>query len=566
MPDLSPRRRPRSSGRLARGAAASSLLLAAATLAACGGGSSTPGGGTADGGTAAAVELTATTPAADGAIDQLVWALPYGEPTSLDPVKVGDYSPDTVVGNVCEGLMGVTAEFDFEPRLAERVSRPNPRTLVFDLRDDVSFTDGKPLTAEDVVYSLDRNRDRATASFWAGTYAAVSSIERTGPRQVTVRFSKPDAIFEQMMATVAGYVSEKAYVESRGADYGTPNGGVMCTGPFALERWASGDSITLTRNDNYWNPELKAKAASVSFRFLSDPSTLTSALLSGEVDGSYEVPSTSVTVLSRSPSGTLYTGPSTQISELLPTQAAGPMADPRMRAALDLAIDKDALVRNVWKGAATPLNTMIPPSAWGGGEARAVYQAGYDALPRTGEAQIEQAKALVAEARPESTSFTVGVGAGDQSGLQTLTFMQAAAKEIGLQMTIKQMQPTEFSDAFYNPDARSGLDFLYALGYLEIPNPLLYAPYYTQPRGLFNWTGYDDPKVAGLIDEALTQVDPVRSARLFVEAQARYTPQRLVIPLATPAERLYMNERISGAPASFAYMSMPWAAMIGATK
>lgn len=242
------------------------------------------------------------------------------------------------------------------------------------------------------------------------------------------------------------------------------------------------------------------------------------------------------------------------------------MADPRLRTALDLAIDKEALVRTVWKGSATPLNTMIPPAAWGTGEARAVYQAGYDALPRTGEGQIEQAKALVAEARPERTSFTVGVGAGDQSGNQTLTFMQAAAREIGLDMTIKQMQPTEFSDAFYNPDARADLDLIYALGYLEIPNPLLYAPYYTQPRGLFNWTGYDDPKVAGLIDEALTRTDPVRGARLFVEAQKRYTPERLVIPLSTPYERLYMNERISGAPASFAYMSMPWAAMIGGAK
>ncbi|WP_066948982.1 ABC transporter substrate-binding protein [Microtetraspora fusca] len=509
--------------------------------------------------------VTYTTPPGNGRLERLTWALPNGEPTSLDPALTGDYPGSTVEGNLCEGLVRMNADFSIEPGLAERITRPDDRTIVYDLRPGVTFTNGDPLTPEDVVYSLERHtRDKKLGSFWSSTYDAVTSIKKTGPTQVTVRFSRPSAIFEQSMATAAGLISQKSYVEKAGAAYGTPKGGVMCTGPFALEKWAPGAEIALTRNDRYWDRTRAAKAGKVVFTFISDSSTLTSALLAGEVDGTYGPPSTSYPVLSGSGSGTLYLGPSTQMVELLPAQKTGPMADARVRKALDLAIDKTALVANVFGPAAEPLNTMIPPGMWGTGPTRKTFEDAYAKLEDTAKPDLEKARALVAEAGPPNRAFTAAMPAGDQTALQILTFVQASAKDIGLTMTIRQVQPTEFSDLFYNPERRKEVDLVYAVGYSEFANPISYPDNYVRPDGLFNWTGYDDPEVRRLMDKGLHTADARKSAELFVEAQVRYTPERLVIPLAAPYQQLYMNKRVTGAPASFAYLQMPWAALIGA--
>ncbi|MEU6998768.1 ABC transporter substrate-binding protein [Nonomuraea sp. NPDC046570] len=509
--------------------------------------------------------VTYTTAPGTGHLERVTWALPNGEPTSLDPALTGDYPGSTVEGNLCEGLTRMNADFSIEPGLAEKITRPDDRTIVYDLRPGVTFTNGDPLTPEDVVYSLERHtRDKKLGSFWSSTYGAVTSVKQTGPAQVTVRFSKPSAIFEQSMATAAGLISQKAYVEKAGAAYGTPKGGVMCTGPFALEKWTPGADITLTRNDRYWDKTRSARTRKVVFTFISDSSTLTSALLAGEVDGTYGPPSTSYPVLSNSGSGTLYLGPSTQMVELLPAQKTGPMADPRVRKALDLAIDKASLVKNVFGPAAEPLNTMVPPGMWGTGPTRTIFEEAYAKLEDTTKPDLQGARALVAEANPSDRSFVAAMPAGDQTGLQILTFVQAAAKEIGLTMTIRQIQPTEFSDLFYNADRRKDVDLVYAMGYSEFANPISYPDNYLRADGLFNWTGYDDPEVRRLMDEGLHTADPRESAELFVKAQALYTPERLVIPLAAPYQQLYMSKRITGAPASFAYLQMPWAAMIGA--
>ncbi len=156
--------------------------------------------------------------------------------------------------NLCEGLVRLNADLGVEMGLAESIETPDDLTMIFNLRPGVAFTNGDPLTPEDVVYSLKRHMDPSVGSFWAYYYDSVKSIEATGPAQVTVKFTEHSALFEQWMGTVGGYISQKSYAERAGKEYGTPAGGVMCTGPFSLQSWRSGESITLLRNENYWDP------------------------------------------------------------------------------------------------------------------------------------------------------------------------------------------------------------------------------------------------------------------------------------------------------------------------
>nr|WP_257101589.1 hypothetical protein [Streptomyces sp. alain-838] len=178
---------------------------------------------------------------------------------------------------------------------------------------------------------------------------------------------------------------------------------------------------------------------------------------------------------------------------------------------------------------------------------------------------MEKAKKLIAQASPVPRPLVAAIPAGDQRGLQALTFVQAAAEKIGVDIEIKQLQPTEMSSLFYDPSARKGLDLILTFGYVTMPDPASYVAESVTPRGIFNWTGYDNPEVTRLLDQARTSSDPEASAKAYAEAQALFTPTTPTVFLATTHERMFMNKRISGAPASFAYMNMPWAAYLGGT-
>ncbi|WP_051732306.1 ABC transporter substrate-binding protein [Kitasatospora phosalacinea] len=535
-------------------AAAAALLV----LSACGS-SAAPGSGK-------PAELTEFTPAATGQLDRVTWNLPTGEPLSLDPARVGDYSPSTVVSNLCDPLLRLHADYTYGPGLATAWTWTDPTTLVLDLREDVKFWDGNPMTSADAVASLERQQDPATRSANADALRNVTAIEADGPHRVTVRFKQPDQLFVKALTNGFGAVSEASYLAKAGADYGTPGGGLMCTGPYRLGEWRAGESIGITRAGTYWDTALQPKVKELTFRFITDGSTLTGALLSGEVDGSYEINTATARALAHSSAGTLYRGASAQTVFLTPTGPDSPLADPRTIRALQLVLDRDALIRNVYDGAARKLKTFVPALVWQHDPAAATYTAGYDALPPAPAVDLDRAREILAGAPGGRTDITVAVAAGDQQSLQTLTFLQDAARKIGLNVRIKQLQPAELSGLFYDPALRRGLDAVIVLGYVELPDPSSYVQQMTDPGSPFNWAGYRDDTVTAALGEARAATDPARAADAFNRAQAAFVEDLPIVPIAAPDERMFLNRRISGAPATFAYVNMPWAAYLGGTR
>ncbi|MET9514775.1 ABC transporter substrate-binding protein [Streptomyces sp. NPDC002994] len=518
-----------------------------------------------DTGTPREIRLTTTTPPGSEVVDRVTWALPYGEPTTLDPAKVGDYSPQTVGANLCDTLTRMNADFSLSPGLARKTTWTDARTLVLDLRSDVTFWDGSRMTPEDVVYSLERQTDPKTQALYGNYLSAVTSIKATGPNQVTLRTKAYDQTLPKALSTSFGAVSQQAYTQKAGAAYGTAKGGLMCTGPFKLASWKSGDSITLERNDAYWDSRLKPKAGQVDFKFITNSNTLTSALLSGEVDGTYELPPTSATALARAKNGATYLGPSTQNVLLIPGSAKSPAADRRLLDALSHSLDRNALIKNVFGGDATTLKSLVPPLTWSGDPAADRFDAAYEALPAVPKPDLERAKKLMDQVGPVARPLVAAIPAGDQKGLQTLTFIQAAAKKLGVDIRIRQLQPTEMSSLFYDPSIRQGIDLILTFGYVAMPDPSSYVAEMVTPRGLFNWTNYNNAEVTRLLGKARTSSDAAASAKAYTEAQALFTSTVPVVYLASTHERMFMNKRISGVPTSFAYMGMPWAAHIGGT-
>ncbi|NGN66613.1 ABC transporter substrate-binding protein [Streptomyces sp. A7024] len=531
------------------------LVTAACTDAADGGG-----------GSSGPTRLTSTTGPGKSAVDRVTWALPYGEPTTLDPAKVGDYSPQTVEANLCDTLTRMNPDFSLRPGLAKKVSWEGDRALVLELRPDVKFWDGSPMTAQDVVHSLERHRDPKTQGLYGQLFAGVTTIKATGPHQVTLRTKGHDQTLPKALSSSVGAVSKAAYVKKAGAAYGTAKGGLMCTGPYKLGSWKSGAGLNLERNDAYWDPELKPKAARIAFKFITNSDTLTGALLSGEVDGTYELPPSSAKALGKSAKGAIHLGPSTQNVLLIPGHAKSPAADRRLLDALSQVIDRDALIKNVFGGDGTTLKSLVPPLTWRGDPAAATYDSAYEKLPAVPKPDLARAKKLLKKAGPVGRPLTAAIPAGDQRGLQAMTFIQAAAKKLGVEIKIRQLQPTEMSSLFYDPAIRKGLDLVLTFGYVAMPDPASYVAESVVPGGIFNWTNYRNDAVTRHLDEARTASDPAASAQAYAKAQAIFTTTTPAVFLATTHERMFMNKRISGAPASFAYAGMPWAAYLGGTS
>ncbi|MEU1865870.1 ABC transporter substrate-binding protein [Streptomyces gardneri] len=544
-------RRPR--GRRGRFAVTTAVLTALAALAACSGPPKDAGVSGAE------LELSASTPPARGEIDSFTWAV-YAEPPTLDYTLAFDYPQNTVLANVCESLMRWTPGLTLQPGLARQASNPDPTTWVYDLRAGVRFHDGKVMTADDVVYSLGRQRDPNNAAAWAQTFQNVASLRKTGPLQVTVKLKKADSQFPQYMATAAGVVASKSGVEAAGKDYGT-TGDLACTGPFKLGTWSKGQSIELERFDGYWGTKAKAKKA--VFRVLTDPSARTNAMLSGDVDGGYLIPTESYGRLRDSGLGTLYFGEGLSTVNVNITDMKGPLGDLRVRKALSLALDRSGFVKAGLGGAGTVTSSLTTKAAWAGASEQ-TRKAAFDALPPAAQ-DIEKAKALIKEAGATGKTLTVATSSIGQDVSLLATAVQAAGTRIGLKINLKTIAPNAFTALFTDPEAREGIDMFPLTQYGSITDPLDLLQNF-KTGAYLNFAGYSDKSYDALVDQATGVYQPQQRMEIETKLQKHAAEQLLWIPVAEWPTAVFLNKRITGAPTTIAYMYYPWAADVGATE
>ncbi|MER5865117.1 ABC transporter substrate-binding protein [Kitasatospora sp. NPDC002040] len=547
-----PLRPRRSSGR--RFALPVAALTALTLAAACSG--PPKSGGTGDTST---FKLSADTPAPKGQLDSFTWAV-YAEPPTLDYIAAFDYPQNTILSNVCESLMRWTPQLTLAPGLAEKASNPDPTTWVYDLRAGVHFHDGSVLTADDVVYSLGRQMDPENAAAWASQFQNVSTITKTGPLQVTVKLTQPDSQFNQYMATAAGVVAAKAGVEAAGKDYGT-TGSLDCTGPFTLGSWAKGQSVELDRFDNYWGT--RAKSAKAVFRFLTDSSARVNAMISGEADGGYLIPTESYERLRTSGVGSLYFGEGLSTVNVNVTNMKGALGDLRVRKALSLALDRSGFVKSGLGGAGTVTGSLTTRGAWAAAPAD-VQKDAFTGLTPTVQ-DVEQAKALVKEAGATGKTITVATSSIGQDVSLLATAVQAAGSRIGLNVQLKTIAPNAFTALFTDASAREGIDMFPETYYDSITDPLdLLANFKT---GAFqNYAGFSDPAYDDLVKQATTTSDLAQRSAITAKLQKTASEQLLWVPVAEWPTAVFLNKRITGAPTTISYMYYPWAADVGATR
>lgn len=541
---------------LRAGAATLAGILIAGALAACSPAASN-GGGADD---PIDWKITDSTAVPSGDIDSFTFAS-YAEPYSLDYAYAFDYADNSVLANICESLLRLNPDFSLSPGLAESFAHPTPETWVYTIRQGVTFHDGTPLTPADVVASMRRHLDPEVGSFWFSVYQNVASIEQTGDDQVTVTMTGPDSQFNLGMGGSAGVIESAATLTEEGADYGNSAGGVNCTGPFSFTKWESGESITLTRYDDYWDDDLRAHSGEVKFVFMNDATARINALKSGSVDGSWMLPMESVSALTASDKGDMLFGLNTAVGSLVVSNLDGPLGDLRVRKALMLAMDRDGILQAAYRGVGEPSDVLTTESVW---------QEASDAARTTAfddvthyEQNLDEAKKLVADAGAEGAELTYVTApiSNDFSVISQAT--AAAAQSIGLKVTVETVTPNAYTALFSDPSAREGVDLFYTSWYLSSPDPL--EMYSVLRTGDFsNYGDWSDPEFDALVNEAVTIDDPAARSELTAKAQQIANEELPWLPLYQAPISLYLGERITGVQPSVAFLYYPWAATIGA--
>ncbi len=496
-------------------------------------------------------------------LDTLTWYGDYRPVYTLDPIKVADYPEETILPNVCTSLLQMTPGYDLKPSLASAWKQTTPTTLVFTIRTGVRFSDGSPVTAEDVAYSLTRNTIPENASSFAGIYAKVAMIAATGPNQVTVTFSSPDTTFANAMATMAGAIVSKKYAEAKGQEFGTPGVGVVCAGPYTVSSYDGTHDLTLAANPGYWDAAHQPKATKVRFVFPTDPTALANAIADGTIQGAFNVPPSIIGPLRDSAAGQLLiggVGSSPQNADIIPTNVtSGPLSDKLVRQVLSLAIDREALAQKVWAGAAQPLFAVAGPGLFGPN--KDAYQPAYDKLVTATD--VDKAKTLVTEAKAGGTAIRLAYPSELDYGTTIATYVQQVGNQIGLKVELVGQPSAQYGNLFVDAGARAKVDAFLTVNYVEFPSPAAMIQSYATRDGFQNYEGYDNPHLDALIDQAYAATDPAQQAASVSQAQAILAEDLPWIPLLNPNQTLFLANGITGAPLTFSFMSSPWLTEVG---
>lgn len=305
-------------------------------------------------GLAAACLLTLAPVAHAAPKDTLTVALQL-EPPNLDPTSGAAVATDEVVyGNILEGLVRLDAQGTVKPLLATWWEvTPDGLTYTFHLREGVRFQDGTPFDADIVKFSLERAIAPTSTNVQKQALSVIRQVEVIDPRTVRLHLSSPDS---NLLYTLAWGDSVMVSPKSASSLATAPVG----TGPFRFAGWRRGDTVTLVREDGYWGQP--AKLRQVKFKFIADPAAAYAAIKTHEVDAFPDYPAPeNLAQLRADPALKVVTASSEGEVILAINNRAGPLADVRVRRALQYALDRRAIIDGAMYGYGTPIGSHFPP-------------------------------------------------------------------------------------------------------------------------------------------------------------------------------------------------------------
>ncbi|MDP3761085.1 MAG: ABC transporter substrate-binding protein [Ramlibacter sp.] len=295
---------------------------------------------------------------AQGRKDAIVLAMAL-EPPGLDPTTgAASAIAEITQYNIYETLTKINSDGTVSPLLAEswEVS-PDLRTYTFRLRKGVKFQNGEPFNAQAVKFSFQRAGAEKSTNKDKRTFASMDAVQVVDDHTVVVINKELDPDFLFLMGQATAII-----VEPKSADTNATK--PVGTGPYKLDNWAKGSSVTLGKWDGYRNPAA-AKIKKVTFRFIADPAAQVAALLAGDVDAFPRVTPRSVPQFKDNPKFQVLVSGSRAKTILAINNKKKPLDDVRVRRAIAMAVDRKAVIQGAGDGYGAPIGSHYVPGAFG---------------------------------------------------------------------------------------------------------------------------------------------------------------------------------------------------------
>ncbi len=408
---------------------------------------------------------------------------------------------------------------DPEPRIAESYEiSDDGLDYTFHLRDDVTFHDGTPVTADDVVFSIELYK---ASEYQGSQISMLSSVEATDEHTVVCHLDAPYSPFLQGICSPM--IASKAYYESSEDDFvNNPIG----TGPYKFVSRAKGSNIKLEANEDYYRgaPEIKE----VTFEVIPDSSTKAIALQTGEVNFA-EIDSATKPQLEANPAITIAEVPTSAFSYIAMNTEKEPFNDVKVRQAINYAIDRDNLVAVCYDGEAEVNSNICAKERFGYSDDQ--FQYTYDP---------EKAKELLAEAGIE-TPYDLGEILVAEKYSNLATVIQNDLKAVGLDVTISVK---EFNS--YISDLQNGSYGITALNMtLEGDTQTLEMAFTSDYIGIANNARYSDEEMDKLFEQARTETDNDKRAEIFNEIFTKVQDEAIYAVMCNPMTLYAYNSDLS---------------------
>jgi peptide/nickel transport system substrate-binding protein len=431
--------------------------------------------------------------------------LRFGMPadvTSLDPIIPSDNPSIYTMLLLFDQLVRTGPQATtIEPGLASSwdISQDG-KTYTFHLRP-ARFSDGSPVSAEDVVYSLDRAR--GPESRWASFFKPIASVRVAGERTVVVTLQQQFTPFLANLCLFSASIVPRRAVEAMGKGFSERPVG---SGPFVLERWDKGSRIVLVKNPHYWQRG-KPRVGRVSLEIVTDDNTRMLRLVGGDLDVAANVPLNQINMIrSSSIDVRIYKYLDTHLGLMNNTRS--PFTDVRVRQALNYAVDKQAIIRNVLFGVGTPAPSYLPPVRY------------YDSSLRGYAYDPDKARALLKDASlPSGFSPQLLIDSGDSLSQQVAVILQDMWKKVGVSVKITPVE------AGTHESLITKLDYDIALWNMSSdtidPDQLTGFAVVNPGRAKAFYTGFRDDEVNRLFEQGRTMPDGPARARVYSMIQRR---------------------------------------------
>lgn len=457
--------------------------------------------------------------------------------TTLDPYDANDTLSQAVAKSFYQGLFGLDKDMKLQNVLAESYTVSDDGLVyTIKLRQGVKFQDGTDFNAEAVKANLDRARNADNKLKRYNLYKNIAKTDAVDASTVKITLKEPFSAFINILAHPAtAMISPKAL-----AQYGKEIGfHPVGTGPYSLETWNQTDFVKVKKNPDYWQKGLP-KLDSITWRPVVDNNTRAAMLQTGEAQFAFPIPYEQAALLEKNSKLELVASPSIMQRYISLNVTQKPFDNPKVREAINYAINRQALVKVAFAGYATPATGIVPPTL--------AYAQSYPAW----KYDPAKARELLKEAGfPNGFSTTLWSSHNHSTAQKVLQFTQQQLAQVGIKAQLTAMDAGQrAAEVEAKGQKESGVRMFYtgwsaSTGEADWALSPLFASQ-NWPPTLFNTAFYSNPQVDKDLVDALKTTNSEEKARLYKDAQDTIWKESPWVPLVVEKLVSAHNKNLTG--------------------